>query len=83
MQPTLEAVSAQVRDRFGIGSKAYNDFGLKERRVAKRSVEAKAQAAQKALKTRAAHHPKPTPPPAEPVTPPPSPAASGANAKPA
>jgi hypothetical protein len=82
MQSFVESVSAQVRGRFGLGSQAYNDFGLKERKVTRRSAVTKAQAAEKAVKTRAARQPRAAPAPSEPATPP-SPATNGPPAKPA
>jgi hypothetical protein len=82
LQPVVQAIGAQIRNTFGIGSEAYTDFGLKERKVRNQSALSKGLAAQKGQKTRQARYPRGAPSavslaPSEP-TPPPSPAANGA-----
>jgi hypothetical protein len=86
IQPLVAGIGAHVRANFGIGSAAYNDFGLKEHKVGRRTADAKAQAAKKARKTHAARHPKVASATSEPVTEPPTPptpATGGTNGKPA
>jgi hypothetical protein len=79
LQPLVKGVAAHVRANFGVGSTAYNDFGLQERKVAKKSATTKAQAAVKAVQTREARHPREAAP-AEPAPAPPP--AGGGNGTP-